>query len=85
MLLTGLPIGAEEALQAGLVSRLVAEEEVEQEVGLRPPSAAHQVERICAAIGSKPRGVVALGKRFYQKQVRSQWRPRPLLARWSCP
>ena len=27
------------------------------------------METICAAILSKPRGVVALGKRFYQQQV----------------
>ena len=33
---------------------------------LRMPS---QVDTICAAIVSKPRGVVALGKRFYQQQV----------------
>jgi len=58
MLLTGLPIGAEQAAQAGLVSRLVAEDMVEEEV-----------VNICAAISSKPRGVIALGKRFYQKQL----------------
>ena len=28
-----------------------------------------KVETICAAILSKPRGVVALGKKFYQQQV----------------
>jgi len=58
MLLTGLPIGAEEAAQAGLVSRLVPEDMVDAEV-----------ETICAAIRSKPRGVVALGKKFYQQQL----------------
>jgi len=58
MLLTGLPIGAEEAAQAGLVSRLVPEDMVDAEV-----------DTICAAIVSKPRGVVALGKRFYQQQL----------------
>lgn len=58
MLLTGLPIGAEEAVQAGLVSRLLPEDQLEEEVA-----------RICAAICSKPRGVIALGKRFYQQQV----------------
>lgn len=58
MLLTGLPIGAEQAYQAGLVSRLVQEDRLEEEVAA-----------ICAAIASKPRGVIALGKRFYQKQL----------------
>jgi len=58
MLLTGLPIGAEEAAQAGLVSRLVPEDRLEVEVA-----------NICSAIASKPRGVIALGKRFYQKQL----------------
>jgi len=58
MLLTGLPIDAEQAARAGLVSSLVAEDRVEDEVA-----------KICAAIASKPRGVVALGKRFYQRQL----------------
>jgi len=58
MLLTGLPIGAEDAAKAGLVSRLVDEDLVDQEVN-----------KICEAIASKPRGVIALGKRFYQKQL----------------
>ena len=58
MLLTGETISAEEAYNAGLVSKLVQEDKMDEEV-----------ERICAAIGSKPRGVIALGKRFYQHQV----------------
>lgn len=59
MLLTGHPISAKEAYNAGLVSKLVdTDEEVEQEVDL-----------ICAAVASKPRGVIALGKKFYQKQL----------------
>jgi len=58
MLLTGLPIGAEQAAQAGLVSRLVPEDRLQVEVA-----------NICSAIASKPRGVIALGKRFYQKQL----------------
>merc|ERR1719242_2054702 len=58
MLLTGLPIGAEEAAQAGLVSRLVPEDMVDAEV-----------EKVCQAIASKPRGVIALGKKFYQQQL----------------
>ena len=31
-----------------------------------------KVETICAAILSKPRGVVALGKKFYQQQVQNE-------------
>jgi len=58
MLLTGQPITAEEAYNAGLVSRLVEEDKVDDEV-----------KNICAAIASKPRGVITLGKRFYQQQV----------------
>merc|ERR1711936_1329265 len=42
----------------GLVCRLVPEDMVDAEV-----------ETICSAILSKPRGVVALGKRFYQQQL----------------
>ena len=59
MLLTGQPITAEEAYNAGLVSRLVEEDKVDDEV-----------KNICAAIASKPRGVITLGKRFYQQQVK---------------
>jgi len=58
MLLTGQPITAEEAYNAGLVSRLVEEDKVDDEV-----------KNICAAIASKPRGVITLGKRFYQQQI----------------
>ena len=58
MLLTGQPITAEEAYNAGLVSRLVEEDKLDDEV-----------KNICAAIASKPRGVITLGKRFYQQQV----------------
>jgi enoyl-CoA hydratase/carnithine racemase len=59
MLLTGQPITAQEAYNAGLVSRLVEEDKVDDEV-----------KNICAAIASKPRGVITLGKRFYQQQVK---------------
>merc|ERR1719244_1763162 len=45
MKLTGHPITAQEAYNAGLVSKLVEEDKVEEEV-----------EKICAAIASKPRG-----------------------------
>jgi len=59
MLLTGQPITVQEAYNAGLVSKIAdTDEGVEQEV-----------ELICAAIGSKPRGVIALGKKFFQKQL----------------
>lgn len=59
MLLTGLPINAQEAYQAGLVSRLVENSlELDQEI-----------KKICDAIISKPRGVIALGKKFYQQQL----------------
>lgn len=58
MLLTGDSITGEDAYRAGLVSRLVAEELVQAEV-----------ERICESISSKPREVIALGKRFYKQQL----------------
>ncbi|XP_023331820.1 enoyl-CoA hydratase domain-containing protein 3, mitochondrial [Eurytemora carolleeae] len=58
MLLTGLSISGEEAYNAGLVSRLVPEQDIQTEV-----------DRICSAIAGKPRGVIALGKRFYRKQI----------------
>ena len=58
MLLTGTPISADMAYNAGLVSRLVEEEELEEEV-----------EKVCKAIASKPRGVITLGKKFYQRQL----------------
>ena len=58
MLLTGLPISAQQAYNAGLVSSLVQEEDLEAEI-----------ERVCRAIASKPRGVISLGKEFYQRQL----------------
>lgn len=59
MLLTGKPITAQEALQSGLISRLVADAtELEAEVA-----------EITEAIKSKPKGVIALGKRFYYQQL----------------
>ena len=59
MLYTGLPISAKEAYQAGLISRLVEDTEALDS----------EVATICQAIGSKPKGVIALGKRFYYKQM----------------
>jgi enoyl-CoA hydratase/carnithine racemase len=58
MLLTGLPIDANEALRVGLVSSVVPKEEIERET-----------ERICNAIASKSRAVVSFGKKFYYKQL----------------
>lgn len=60
MLMTGLPVGAPEALQGGLISRMTgpAEEDLDREV-----------HAICEAIKAKPRGVVAFGKRFYHRQL----------------
>jgi enoyl-CoA hydratase/carnithine racemase len=58
MLLTGLPITADEALRVGLVSSVVPKEELD-----------HETERICNAIMSKSRAVVSFGKQFYYKQL----------------
>jgi len=58
MLLTGSPISALMAYNAGLVSLLVEEDNLEAEL-----------EKVCRAIASKPRGVITLGKKFYQRQL----------------
>ncbi|KAG5674264.1 hypothetical protein PVAND_004244 [Polypedilum vanderplanki] len=58
MLLTGLPITADEALRIGLVSNVVSKEELDKET-----------ERICNAIKSKSRVVISFGKKFYYKQL----------------
>jgi len=58
MLLTGDPISAQDALRAGLVSRIVAESKVEEE-------ALNVAEKILAL--SRP--VVGLGKTFFHLQV----------------
>ncbi|KAG0711231.1 Enoyl-CoA hydratase domain-containing protein 3, mitochondrial [Chionoecetes opilio] len=58
MLLTGLPITAEEALRAGLVSKVVPEEELDGEV-----------QKVIDAIVHKSRSVIALGKKFMYKQM----------------
>lgn len=59
MLLTGLPLSAQEALAAGLVSRVVADGD------------ALDIEtlRICDAIKAKSRAVVQRGKRFFHEQT----------------
>lgn len=58
MLLTGLPIKADEALRVGLVSSVVLSEELDSET-----------ERIVNAIKSKSRDVVKLGKKFFYEQL----------------
>uniref|UniRef100_A0A1S4H3Y2 Enoyl-CoA hydratase domain-containing protein 3, mitochondrial n=2 Tax=Anopheles gambiae TaxID=7165 RepID=A0A1S4H3Y2_ANOGA len=58
MLFTGLPITAHEALQAGLVSKVVPQEQLNEEVS-----------NICKAIASKSRAVITLGKTFFYKQI----------------
>lgn len=58
MLLTGLPINAEEALRAGLVSSVVPSEELDKET-----------QRIVNAIKLKSREVVKLGKKFFYQQL----------------
>ncbi len=59
MLLTGLPIDAEEALRAGLVSKLAEDDN----------AAEAEVEAICEAVAAKPRAVVQLGRAFYRRQI----------------
>ncbi|XP_063605331.1 enoyl-CoA hydratase domain-containing protein 3, mitochondrial-like [Penaeus indicus] len=58
MLLTGLPLTAEEALRAGLVSKIVPEEELDSEV-----------QKTVDAITHKSKAVIALGKKFMYKQM----------------
>uniref|UniRef100_A0A182QRW5 Enoyl-CoA hydratase domain-containing protein 3, mitochondrial n=1 Tax=Anopheles farauti TaxID=69004 RepID=A0A182QRW5_9DIPT len=58
MLLTGLPITAAEALEAGLVSKVVAKDRLHEEVS-----------NVCKAIASKSRSVISLGKKFFYKQI----------------
>lgn len=58
MLLTGNPINAQEALYSGLVSKVVPATALQEET-----------DKIVQAILSKSRPVLALGKRFYYKQI----------------
>jgi enoyl-CoA hydratase/carnithine racemase len=58
MLLTGLPISAEEALRVGLVSSVVSSEELDNEI-----------QRIVNAIKSKSKEVISFGKKFYYQQL----------------
>lgn len=58
MLLTGLPITANEALDCGLVTSVVPIDELDNEVN-----------RICHAIQTKSRAVIERGKRFFYDQI----------------
>ncbi|XP_046673480.1 enoyl-CoA hydratase domain-containing protein 3, mitochondrial [Homalodisca vitripennis] len=58
MLLTGLPITAEEAHLAGLVSKVVPAESLDSELKI-----------ITDAIESKSRAVISLGKKFFYQQI----------------
>ena len=59
MLLTGIPIDAEDALRSGLVSRLSEDDE----------ALGKEIDTICEAISSKPKKVIELGKAFYRRQI----------------
>ena len=59
MLFTGHSINAEEALRAGLISKMVSDSNALDE----------EINSICEAIKAKPKEVIALGKRFYYKQL----------------
>uniref|UniRef100_A0A1A9UGZ4 Enoyl-CoA hydratase domain-containing protein 3, mitochondrial n=1 Tax=Glossina austeni TaxID=7395 RepID=A0A1A9UGZ4_GLOAU len=58
MLMTGLPINAQQAYQAGLVARVVSEDNLEKEMC-----------EITSAIKAKSHAVIALGKKFYYEQL----------------
>lgn len=58
MLITGLPITAQEAYIAGLVTKVVPEEDIDKEIA-----------EITDVIKAKSRAVITLGKEFYYKQV----------------
>lgn len=59
MLLTGRSISAEEAKTAGLITEICNEDDLNKTVA-----------SYCEDIKNKSREVIALGKRFYYKQVR---------------
>lgn len=58
MLFTGYPVSASEALQAGLVSKVVPASQLDDEV-----------KKITDAIKGKSRSVIELGKRFFYQQI----------------
>ncbi|XP_060521723.1 enoyl-CoA hydratase domain-containing protein 3, mitochondrial isoform X2 [Cylas formicarius] len=59
MLLTGLPVKANEAKSIGLVSKVCPSNQLDEEIMF-----------ICDAIKLKSRSVIELGKKFYYKQIR---------------
>ncbi|XP_046991551.1 enoyl-CoA hydratase domain-containing protein 3, mitochondrial isoform X2 [Schistocerca americana] len=63
MLFTGLPLSAEEALRAGLVSKVVPAEDLEEEV-----------RKIVDSICNKSRAVIELGKKFFYQQLETDIR-----------
>ncbi|KAF6204950.1 hypothetical protein GE061_019116 [Apolygus lucorum] len=58
MLFTGHPLTAQEAMDKGLISKVVDSSELEKEV-----------ENICDAIKAKSKVVVSFGKKFFYKQL----------------
>ncbi|XP_046396130.1 enoyl-CoA hydratase domain-containing protein 3, mitochondrial [Ischnura elegans] len=58
MLFTGLPISAEVALRAGLVSSVVDDGKLDEEVA-----------KVVESISKKSRDVLALGKKFFYQQI----------------
>ncbi|OXA51901.1 enoyl-CoA hydratase domain-containing protein 3, mitochondrial [Folsomia candida] len=58
MVLTGLPLNSQEALQAGLVSKVFPEDTIED-----------SVQQIHNSIRSKSRSIIKLGKEFFYKQI----------------
>lgn len=58
MLLTGLPLTAQEAYDSGLVTKVVPATQLDEEVN-----------KIVESIKHKSRSVIALGKEFYYKQI----------------
>lgn len=58
MLLTGLPVSSQDALTAGLVSQIAPNDQLEKVLS-------ENVE----AIKGKSRQVIALGKRFFYRQI----------------
>lgn len=58
MLFTGLPISAKEAHEAGLVSKIVPNDKLDEEIG-----------KITDSINSKSRSIMRLGKKFLYEQI----------------
>lgn len=58
MLLTGNAITADEAVESGLITRVVSNE----------PELDAEVDRICNSIKSKSRAIVQRGKKFFYEQ-----------------